>query len=104
MYKRTYILGAIYIIGNRVYVNCMCNHEKHDTHYKTVGFTNYPSRKWGSVFPYALFLFYKRKTSIFENMKGKKVKSMEIKIRNHGSKISLLRIDELAKKKGIKQE
>ena len=57
-------------------------------------------RKVLSVFPYALFLFYKRKTSIFENMKGKKVKSMEIKIRNLDKDI-VLRIDELAKKRGL---
>lgn len=41
--------------------------------YKTVGFTNFHT-KVGTVFPYALFLFYKRKISIFENRKEKKVK------------------------------
>ena len=38
---------------------------------QTVGFTNYITDVI-SVFPYALFLFYKRKTSIFENMKEKR--------------------------------
>ena len=51
MCKRTYILGAIYIIGNRVYVNCMCNREIDDI----------TLNSWF----YALFLFYKRKISIF---------------------------------------
>ena len=67
--------------------------------YKTVGFTNFHT-KVRTVFPYALFLFYKRKTSIFENKKVKKVKSMEIKIRNLDKDI-VLRIDELAKKRGL---
>ena len=40
---------------------------------QTVGFTNYITNVI-SVFPYALFLFCKRKISIFENKKEKKVK------------------------------
>lgn len=64
MYKRTYILGAIYIIGNRVYVNCMCNREIDDITLNSWFYQLY--HKCDIQFSLMLFFFFtKEKPSIF---------------------------------------
>ena len=73
MCKRTYILGAIYIIGNRVYVNCMCNHEKH-VPIQNSWFYQLPHES-GDSFPLCSFSFLQKKNFHFwkyERKEGKK--------------------------------
>lgn len=85
MCKRTYILGAIYIIGNGVYVNCMCNREIDDITLNSWFYQLYHG--CDISFSLCSFSFLQR------------TKNMDIIIRNIDRDI-VDRINELAKKKG----